>query len=186
MDRRIVYLALLAFALTAVGALAQQPAQQQKPAESAGMKHIAAPNSPEWQQLRTLVGLWQSSGEEGGKKVESTLEVRMTGGGSAIMHLLAKDTPYEMVTMFHPDGPALLATHYCAAHNQPRLQMVPAPAPNQIAFRFRDGTNIGPGDGHMVGLVITFIDANHHDEAWSYEENGKELPPSVFHFTRKP
>ena len=110
----------------------------------------------------------------------------MTGGGSAIMHIIGKDTPYEMATMFHPDGPALMATHYCAAHNQPRMEMVPAPAPNQIAFRFKDGTNIGPGDGHMVGLVITFIDANHHDEAWAYEDHGKELPATVFHYSRKP
>jgi len=58
----------------------------------------------------------------------STLEIRMTGGGSAIMHLLDKDTSHEMVTMFHPDGPTLLATHYCAAHNQPRMQLVAAPA----------------------------------------------------------
>ncbi|MGB8261018.1 MAG: hypothetical protein WCE75_11735 [Terracidiphilus sp.] len=186
MNPRIVYVALVALALSPAGALAQQPAQEKKPAESAEMKHIAAPSSPEWQQLRTLVGQWQASGEEGGQKVESTLEVRMTGGGSAIMHVLDKDGPYEMVTMFHPDGPALLATHYCASHNQPRMQMVPAPGPNQIAFRFKDGTNIGPGDGHMVGLVITFIDANHHDEAWIYEDKGKEMPASVFHFSRKP
>jgi hypothetical protein len=186
MNPKIATVALFAFAVFPAAALAQQPTQPQKPAETMEMKHVAAPNSPEWQQLRTLVGQWQASMEEGGKKFESTLEVRMTGGGSAIMHLLGKDTPEEMVTMFHPDGPTLLATHYCASRNQPRMQTIPAPAPNQVAFRFKDGTNIGPGDGHMVGLVITFIDADHHDEAWIYEDHGKELPPSVFHFSRKP
>jgi hypothetical protein len=186
MKRIFISFALLAFAFFPASALAQQAAPQQKPAETMEMKHTAAPNTPEWQQLRSLVGQWQGTAEEGGQKQESTLEVRMTGDGSAIMHVLAKDTPYEMVTMFHPDGPTLMATHYCAAHNQPRMQMIPAPAPNQIAFRFKDGTNIGPGDGHMVGLVITFIDANHHDEAWAYEDHGKELPATVFHYSRKP
>jgi hypothetical protein len=173
--------ALLVVALSAACAAAQD----KKAADSTEMKHMAAPNSPEWQQLRSLVGDWQGTVEEGGKTHGSTIEVRMTGGGSAIMHVIDKGGPYEMVTMFHPDGPTLMATHYCAARNQPRMQLVAAPGPNQVAFRFKDGTNIGPGDGHMVGLVITFIDANHHDEAWSYEDSGKEMPATVFHYTRK-
>ena len=176
----ILSVALLAMALITVNGLAQN-----KEGKSSEMEHRAVPNTPEWQQLRSLVGQWQGGVEEGGKKLETTLEVRMTGDGSAIMHWMGQGTPHEMVTMFHPDGSTLLATHYCSAHNQPRMQMVSAPGPNQIAFRFKDGTNIGPGDGHMVGLVITFIDTNHHDEAWSYEEKGKELPASVFHYSRK-
>jgi len=185
MNHKITNVALCALALSPVVALAQQAAPMKVADKPAEMKHAAAPSTPEWQQLKTLVGQWQSAAEAGMAE-GSTLEVRMTGGGSAIMHVAGKDTPYEMITMFHPDGPVLMATHYCAAHNQPRMQMVPAPAPNQVAFRFKDGTNIGPGDGHMVGLVITFIDANHHDEAWAYEEKGKEFPPSVFHYSRKP
>jgi len=37
----------------------------------------------------------------------------------------------------------------------------------------------------MVGLIFTFIDADHHDETWIYEVSGHELPPTVFHYTRK-
>ena len=182
MRRLLKVLALAALSLCTV-AWAQE--KQEKKAESE-MKHAPAPSTPEWQQLKSLVGTWEGTVSEGGKQMPTMIEVRMTGDGSAIMHWMAKDTPYEMVTMFHPDGPkTLIATHYCSAHNQPRMQMVSSSAPNQIAFRFKDGTNIGPGDGHMVGLVITFIDANHHDEAWSYEDHGKELPATVFHYTRK-
>ena len=123
--------------------------------------------------------------EEGGQKLQTHAEVRMTGDGSAVMHVLDKDTPHEMVTMFHPDGKRLLATHYCAAHNQPRMAFVPSPQPNQVVFDFIDGTNIGPGDGHMRRLVITFVDADHHDEAWTYQQNGHDTPATVFHFTRK-
>ena len=186
MNCKIATVAIVALALSPAVALAQEAAPQQKPGETMEMKHAAAPTSPEWQQLRTLVGQWQGTVQEGGKAMGTTAEIRMTGDNSAIMHVLGKDTPHEMVTMFHPDGDTLLATHYCSAHNQPRMVLAPAPGPNQIAFRFKDGTNIGPGDGHMVGLVITFIDANHHDEAWAYEDHGKEYPASVFHYTRKP
>ena len=185
MNRKTATVALFALALSPAVAFAQEAAPHQKPAETMEMKHTAAPNSAEWQQLSSLVGIWQGSAMEGGTNIGATVEVRMTGGGSAIMHLVGKDTPYEMLTVFHPDGPALLATHYCAAHNQPRMQMIAAPAANQVAFRFKDGTNIGPGDGHMVGLIITFIDADHHDETWIYQDKGKELPGTVFHYSRK-
>jgi hypothetical protein len=120
--------------------------------------------------------------EENGKSMPATLEVRMTGGGSAIMHVMAKDSPYEMVTMFHGDGTRLLATHYCAAHNQPRMAMVASKAPNQVAFEFVDGTNIAAGDGYMKTIVITLIDRDHHEEAWT---NSASSTPAVFKYTRK-
>ncbi len=185
MNIRPLPLVLFALALSPAAVLAQASAPQPQAPSHSEMKHAAAPGSPEWIELRSLVGQWQGAVKEDGKPSETTLEIRMTGDGSAMMHLLDKDTPHEMVTIFHPDGPSLLATHYCSAHNQPRMQLVAATGPNQIAFRFKDGTNIGPGDGHMVGLVITFIDANHHDEAWSYEADGHEMPAAVFHYTRK-
>ena len=176
---------LLALALSPASLLAQTPQPQPEAAKQKEMKHIPAPDSSEWRQLRSLVGQWQGTATEDGKKSATTLEIRMTGDGSAIMHLLDKDTSHEMVTMIHPDGGTLLATHYCSAHNQPRMQLVAAPGPNQIAFHFKDGTNIGPKDGHMVGLIFTFIDADHHDETWIYEVNGHDMPPTVFHYMRK-
>lgn len=185
MKRIFIYFSLLAIATFPANALAQQTTPQPKTGETMEMKHNARPDSPQWKQLTSLIGQWQGNSMEDGTSHTTTLEVRMTGDGSAITHLLGKDTPMEMLTVFHTDGPALLATHYCAAHNQPRMQMVPASKPSQIEFRFKDGTNIGPDDGHMVGLIITFIDADHHDETWIYQEKGKELPGTVFHYSRK-
>jgi hypothetical protein len=106
----------------------------------------------------------------------------MTGDGSAIMHVMDKGGPHEMVTMIHPDGKRLLATHYCAAHNQPRMALVPSAAANQVAFSFVDGTNIGPGEEHMRSVVFTFVDADHHEEAWTSSGSPKA---SVFKYTRK-
>ena len=150
--------------------------------EQGADKPSAIPQTPEWQALKSMVGQWEGVMEDGGQKLPATVEVRMTGDGSAIMHVMGKDTPYEMVTMIHPDGKRLLATHYCAAHNQPRMALVPAKAPNQVAFDFVDGTNIGPGEGHMKSVVFTFIDADHHDEAWT---NSAGPGAAVFKFTRK-
>ncbi len=144
-------------------------------------KSSVVPQTAEWQMLKSLVGRWEGFMEEGGQKMPATVEVRMTADGSAIMHLMGKDTPYEMVTMIHPDGKRLLATHYCAAHNQPRMALVPSKAPNQVAFAFVDGTNIGPGDGHMTGVVFTFIDADRHEEAWT---SSSGPGPAVFKLAR--
>jgi hypothetical protein len=145
-------------------------------------KKSAVPQTPEWKRLTSLVGEWEGVMEVDGRPMQTKVEIRMTGDGSAIMHLLDKDSPHEMVTMIHPDGKRLLATHYCAAHNQPRMATVPSKTPNQIEFQFVDGTNIGPGEGYMKGVAFTFIDADHHEEAWTYSSSPTA---SIFKYTRK-
>lgn len=170
---RTVSAVLIPLALLAVVAVAGQ-GQEKGPASS------TVAQSPEWQKLKSLVGQWQGTMEEGGQQLPATAEVRLTGDGSALMHVMGKDSPYEMVTMIHPDGKRLLATHYCAAHNQPRMANVPAKAPNQVAFDFIDGTNIAKGDNHMRGVVFTFVDADHHEEAWTSTSG-----VGLFKFTRK-
>jgi hypothetical protein len=145
-------------------------------------KQSVVAQSPEWQKLKSLVGQWEGVMEQDGKKLPTKVEIRLTGDGSAIMHVMDKDGPYEMVTMIHPDGKRLLATHYCAAHNQPRMAMVAAKAPNQVAFDFVDGTNIAPGDTYMKSVAFTFVDADHHDETWA---SSAGPGATVFKYTRK-
>jgi hypothetical protein len=153
--------------------------------KDAGMKTSAIAQTPEWLTIKSLVGSWGGVVEIEGKQVPTSVEMRLTGDGSAVMHVMDKDTPHEMVTMFHPDGERLLATHYCAAHNQPRMALVKAAKANQIAFEFVDGTNIRPGDEHMQRLVLTITDADHHDETWTSGSDGKGGPPMTFSYTRK-
>jgi len=177
---KAAYMLLAALLVAGVaGPAAAAPGQD---AKAPAPKLSAVPQSPEWQRLKTLVGAWEGTLTEGGQSMPATVEVRMTGDGSAIMHILGKDGPYEMVTMIHPDGQRLLATHYCAAHNQPRLALVPAKTANQVAFDFLDGTNIAPGDEHMRSVVFTFVDADHHEESWT---SSSSPIPATFKFTRK-
>jgi hypothetical protein len=90
------------------------------------------------------------------------------------MNVLASGTPHEMVTMFHMDGSDLLATHYCAAHNQPRFLFVSTSEPNVVAFEFKDATNLSsPTAPHMVGVKFTLLDPNHHVEDWTFLANGQ-------------
>lgn len=145
--------------------------------------HRAVPDSAAWKSLQSLVGNWAGTMKEGDKEFPAHVEVRMTGDGSALMHWMAKGTPQEMVTMFYPDLEDLRATHYCAAHNQPRLKMVSS-TPKRLVFEFTDGTNIAPHDGHMAGVTINFIDANHHDEEWSYEDSAGKKMSGIVHYAR--
>ena len=140
-------------------------------------------STPQWERLKSLVGEWEGYSTQNGEKFPVRITVRMTGDGSALMHWMGAGTPHEMVTMFHPDKEELLATHYCAAHNQPRFRAVPAKSPNQVAFEFRDGTNIRPGDGYMKRLVIDFVDADHHNEVWGFDMNG-QVQSDTFYMTR--
>jgi hypothetical protein len=174
--------AWLCLGLVALAAQAQTKPETTPQSKPDAMKMSVVPQTPEWKALLALVGSWAGTMEESGQTMPATAEVRITGDGSAIMHVLGKDSPYEMVTMIHPDGKRLLATHYCAAHNQPRMALVPSAKPNQVAFSFVDGTNIGPGEGHMQSVVFTFIDADHREEAWTSSGSDK---PAIFTFTRK-
>ncbi len=140
-------------------------------------------STPQWEKLKSLVGEWNGYAMEGDKKMPARISVRMTGGGSALMHTMDPGGPYEMITMFHMDQEELLATHYCAAHNQPRMRALPSSDPSRITFDFKDGTNIRQGDGFMRKLDLSFVDADHHNETWTFDANGK-LSTMTFYMTR--
>ena len=155
--KRTLFLVLAVAALT-VAAVAQEH-EHMTPAKT----------SPQFDLIKKLVGKWE--GTFGGHP--STAEFRLTGGGSAIMEVMAAGTPYEMVTMYHMDGDRFLATHYCAAHNQPRMAAVSSSDPKTVEFKYVDGTNIVAGDVHMDTVKMTIADADHHTELWTSDNNGK-------------
>lgn len=127
-----------------------------------------------FEKLKSLAGEWEGKTVEGGKELPTTTSFRLVSDGSALMNVLAVGTPHEMVTMFHMDGSDLLATHYCAAHNQPRFRCVSSPEPNIVAFEFKDATNLsGPAAPHMVRVKFTLLDPNHHVEDWTFLANGQ-------------
>lgn len=169
MQIRIVILAMLAFG--SVVMLADEKLSKVAP-------------SPAYDKMKELIGLWQGTVNENGKPLDTHARVKLVSGGSALAHWLGEDTPHEMITMFHMDGKDLMATHYCAAHNQPRFVLVPGGDPNRLVFKFKDGTNIQPDAGHMQQVAFVFDGPNHHVEEWTYLQNGKE-ETTRFDFKRK-
>ena len=121
--------------------------------------------------LKALAGNWERKNNQG-----QTMRVsfRETAGGSALLSEIHGQGPENMISMFHLDGDRLLMTHYCGAGNQPRMKVVASDA-KSVSFEFFDGTNIGPGAGHMQHATFTQPDADHHVEEWVFVDHGNEM-----------
>ncbi len=141
----------------------------------------AKPNAG-WDRMRTLVGRWEGTAD-GGSPV--TVTYKLVSNGTSLMETM--DMPGEsemMITMYHPDGGELLATHYCATGNQPRLRARSAGDPGMLDFAFVDATNVSDSSGEvMQRLVVTFQDADHFQQTWTAKKDGKSHS-SNFVYTR--
>ncbi len=140
--------------------------------DSSPLKKVQ-PN-PQWEKMKMLVGHWEGMADDSGQKYKATASFRMTGDGSALMSVLGEGSPYEMVSMIHLDGPKLMMTHYCAAHNQPRFRAVESGDPNKVVFEFLDVTNAAPGAGYMYRVAFKFDGPDHHIEEWTFRQGDKE------------
>jgi hypothetical protein len=121
--------------------------------------------------LKGMEGSWTGKNSQG---EPLHVSFRMTADGSALMSEINGHGRQNMITMFHMDGDRLVMTHYCSAGNQPRLKAISADT-KSVSFEFFDGTNIGPGDGHMQRVTFTQPDADHHSEEWVFLDHGKEM-----------
>lgn len=138
---------------------------------SASMVFAQADGRKTFDMIKGLEGNWTGKNAQG-HAVQVTF--RITAGGSAVMSEIQGHGPENMITMIHMDGDRLLMTHYCGAGNQPRMKLSEADA-KSASFEFMDGTNIGPGDGHMQHVTFSQVDPDHHVEDWTFADHGKEL-----------
>lgn len=130
--------------------------------------------------LKSLAGEWQVKDPTG--KMQ-TITWTLVSGGSVLMESMQEQS---MVTMYHVDNDRLMLTHYCSAHNQPRMQGRISDDGKTFVFDFLDATNLAnPADGHMHKLVLTIQDKDHFSEQWFFTVNGKDNNHGVLQFTRK-
>ena len=128
---------------------------------------------PEFEKMKSLVGEWKGTSAD---NKPATVIYALVSDNSALMEKLAMGGESEMVTMYHPDGDHLMMTHYCSAHNQPRMRSQSVSAEiRTITFDLVDVTNLSaPDAGHMKKLVVTFADRDHFTQEWTWAQNGKE------------
>jgi hypothetical protein len=106
---------------------------------SARAQSSALPPDQAFQSLKALVGDWQGR-TEGGRMV--LVNYRPIALDSALVETWTMSPTRNSMTVYHMDGDALMATHYCPQGNQPRLQYRPELSGQRLEFRFRDATNL--------------------------------------------
>jgi hypothetical protein len=118
----------------------------------------AVPAEEAWAQLSKLVGRWRPADRADGSL---TIHFYLTAGGTVLVESWerANGEPHSL-TLYHRDGPSLLATHYCPQGNQPRLALAGRDAQG-LHFTFRDATDLDVGESHQHDLWLDLTDPNH-------------------------
>ena len=135
-----------------------------------------AGSNPTFDRFKALTGDWIAAEDsEHVKKGDLVASYRLTGGGSAVVEDIFPGTPHQMTTVYHMDGEALIATHYCPQGNQPRLDYHPELSGQRLEFRFRDATNLeNPAAAHQHAFWIEIApDAAAFCRNETYLENGE-------------
>jgi hypothetical protein len=126
-----------------------------------------------FEKLRALSGDWEGTVAWTGKSANAvSAHYYLTGNGSAVV----EDLSNGMTSVYHLDAADLRVTHYCAAQNQPRLKATFFGAGNSdIRFSFVDITNLrSPGDGHVSGLEVRFLEPDRVNITFQFTSNGKD------------
>ncbi len=133
-------------------------------------------------RLKALDGTWKGKSAE---IPELTVTYHVTGGGTTVQETLFPGTPHEMITMYTLDGGDLVATHYCAAGNQPSLRYNPAKS-SDVRLIFDFVAVRGPSShGYMHDAVLELTGADTMESQWNgVNAAGKDDAHHHFSLTR--
>ena len=133
----------------------------------------AGPALP-WARLRTLVGTWERTDASTAAQKAFRIRYRLISADTALVEEFGDPAKQVTQTVFHVDGTRLLATHYCAQGNQPRL-LLRVDVPDTLVFEFLDATNLrSASDSHLVRLTFRWRDADHLVREEVYATSGRE------------
>jgi hypothetical protein len=135
-----------------------------------------------FEKLKTLAGTWNATsltpdGEP------TTVEYRITGGGSVVMETMFPGTPHEMINMYTSDGSTVSTVHYCSAGNQPVLSLNAAKSSaTELTFEF---VSLGgkKSDHYINRVRYVFKDDGTVIEEWG--SAGTEEPLTLYLKSRK-
>ena len=97
---------------------------------------------------------------------------RWSAGNAVLVETWTLGAGRESLTIYHRDGEALLATHYCPQFTHPRLQLV-GQEDDRLTFVFVDGANLqDPERHHQHAFWLRFVDADTFERSETYVANG--------------
>jgi hypothetical protein len=158
--------AALAAALLAACAPPTPPA-----AATAAPAEAAVSAADAFAELSRLAGRWRPADTPG-----SPLRIRfhLTAGGTVLVESWERAGKPHSLTLYHRDGAALLATHYCPQGNQPRLALA---GTDGDGLHFASGTrpiSIPPPESHQHDLWFDLTDPDRPVRAEIY--SGRDGP----------
>src|ERR1041385_2264920 len=77
--------------------------------------------SPEFERMKSLVGVWKGQADLGQGPIEVVAEYRLLAGGTVLQERVFPGAPNEMVTMYYDKDGKLGLTHYCVLGNRPAM-----------------------------------------------------------------
>lgn len=116
-------------------------------------------------QLGRLVGVWRPA-----DRPSSPLRIRfsLTARGTVLVERWETRGQPHSLTLYHRDGKALLATHYCPQGNQPRLELKGRDN-NGLHFAIRDVNDLDPAtESHQHNLSFDLTDPAHPVRSETY------------------
>jgi hypothetical protein len=136
-----------------------------------------------FQTLKSFVGDWQGVTENGRQLLVS---YRLMANDTVLVETWTMSPTRQSMTVYHMDGDALIATHYCPQGNQPRLQYRPEGSNERLHFTFRDATNLSDANvAHQHEFWIRHRAGGAFARNETYLENG-EPGSETATFTRIP
>ena len=108
----------------------------------------SAPLTPaaQFELIRSWEGRWQVA-----ETSALTIVFESTARGSVVVERWETASGLHSMTVYHRDGDALVATHYCPQGNQPRLE-ARGDSTDEVRFAFRDVSDLDPGESHTHAL----------------------------------
>ena len=105
-----------------------------------------------FEELKSLHGEWKGTTEAGGAEKVS---YRLVANDTVLVEAWVLSSGREALTLYHRDGEALIATHYCPRGNQPRLKLKTASTEKGLFFEFVSATNLpDPEAAHQHSFLI--------------------------------
>ncbi|HVF34500.1 MAG TPA: hypothetical protein VND91_04195, partial [Candidatus Saccharimonadia bacterium] len=128
-----------------------------------------SPAAQALERLGELVGDWEGTLADGRTH---RVNYRWSAGNAVLVETWTLGPDRESLTIYHRDGEALLATHYCPQFTHPRLRLVEQEG-DRLSFAFVDGANLDdPERHHQHSFWIRFVDADTFERSETYVANG--------------
>lgn len=136
--------------------------------------HAKPTSNAAFEKLKNLAGTWNANIAKPDGDA-TTVEYRVTAGGSVVMETMFVGKPEEMINMYTVDGDSLIATHYCSGQNQPVLKLNAAKSSgDRLVFDFVkvSGKNT---ESYINGVQIQFGADGKVEEEWHSSAEGPHM-----------